>query len=309
MSGIGVHELYRQGRRAASWGLAVSLLLAVAKLAGGWFGHSVALLVDAIHSFGDALLSGVVWAALHWSQQPPDREHPYGHTRAEAVAALSISLLLALSSLAAGWQSLQALLAPWPQTPAALTLAVAAGSFALNEALYQYNSRVAQGTGSRALQATAWDQRLDALTSLVILAALLLDRWGGPSWRAADPLAGLAVSAVILAVGCRLFRSTVDELMDAQAEPRVVELVRREALGVAGVRGVEKLLVRKTGIEFLVDIHLEVDPEATVRAGHAVGHAVKDHLMRMLPPIKGVLVHIEPAPGPHDTPRAEGDRS
>ena len=80
MHGTSIHDLYRQSRQAATWGFAVSLFLAVAKLAAGWFGHSVALLVDSVHSFGDALLSGVVWGALLWSQRPPDREHPYGHT-------------------------------------------------------------------------------------------------------------------------------------------------------------------------------------------------------------------------------------
>jgi cation diffusion facilitator family transporter len=296
MPGHDIHDLYRQSRRAAFWGCAVSLALAVAKLAGGWFGHSVALVADSIHSFGDALLAAVVWAALRWSQQPADREHPFGHSRAEAVAGFSIALLLVFSAFGAGWESLQAFTEPSHEPPSGITLVIAGASFLLNEGLYQRNRRVARRTGSTAVHAAAWDQRLDALTALAILAALLLTIYGGPSWRLADHVAALGVAVLILVVGYRLFRTSLHELMDAQADPDLVAAIRREALDVAGVRGVEKLLVRKTGLEYLVDIHVEVDPEAPVREGHAIGHAVKDRLVGRFVPVKDVLVHIEPAP-------------
>jgi cation diffusion facilitator family transporter len=296
MPGHDIHELYRQSRRAAFWGCAVSLGLALMKLAGGWFGHSVALLADAIHSFGDAFLAGTVWAALRWSQRPADREHPYGHSRAEAVAGFSIALLLIFSAFAAGWESLRAFTAPPDEPPSDFTLLIAAVSFFLNEGLYQRNRRVARRTGSSAVQAAAWDQRLDALTAVAILAALGLTMYAGPAWRLADPVAGLGVALIVLVVGARLFWSSLHELMDAQADPELVEALRREALTVAGVRGVEKVFVRKTGLEYLVDMHVEVDPEAPVREGHAIGHAVKDVLIGRFAPVKDVLVHIEPAP-------------
>src|SRR5260370_7928274 len=92
-----IHDLYGQGRRAAFWGVAVTLTLGATKLAGGLLGHSVALLSDAVHSLGDALASASVWGALLWAQRPADREHPYGHTRVEAVAGSNVALLLILS--------------------------------------------------------------------------------------------------------------------------------------------------------------------------------------------------------------------
>jgi cation diffusion facilitator family transporter len=301
MSDTAINELYRQGRRAAFLGCAASLGLGLAKLGGGWFGHSAALIADAVHSLGDALLSAVVWAALHWSQRPADREHPYGHTRAEAVAGSSFALLLVLSAFAAGWQSLAALRQPAREPPHAFTLAVAAASFLINEALYHYNRGVARRAGSRALEATAWDQRLDAWTAVAILVALALALWGPAGWHAADPLAGLGVAAIILGAAARLFWRSLHELMDAQASPELLEAVRREASAVPGVRGVEKLLVRKSGLEHLVDIHIEVDPDISVREGHAIGHAVKDRLMGRIVTVKDVLVHVEPAPA--DPPR------
>ena len=106
----------------------------------------------------------------------------------------------------------------------------------------------------------------------------------------------MAVAMVVLWVGGRLLGDSVQELMDRQAEPAVVDEVRREALTAPGVRGVEKVRVRKSGLEYLVDIHIEVDAEASVREGHAIGHAVKDRLTNKIVTVKDVLVHIEPSP-------------
>jgi cation diffusion facilitator family transporter len=289
-----MQERYRQSRRAAIWGIALSLGLGGAKLAGGVLGHSVALLSDAVHSLGDALTSAAVFAALVWSQQPADREHPYGHTRAEAVAASNAALLLILSALGIAWESLSTLAEPSPP-PELFTLGIAAASILLMEGLYQYKTHVARRTGSASLLATAWDHRLDALASLAVLAGLALARWAG--WHAADHIAALVVAVVILWAGGTLFWGSVQELMDRQADPEMLAAVRREALAVPGVRGVEKLLVRKTGMEYLVDIHVEVDSDQTVREGHAIGHAVKDRLIERFVPVKDVLVHIEPFKG------------
>lgn len=292
---MGIDELYRQGLRAAAWGIALSLGLGIAKLLGGVFGNSVALVSDAIHSLGDAVLFTVVLGALLWSQQPPDREHPYGHTRVEAAAGLSVALLLVLSALGIIWEAIRRF-NEGPAEVAGYTLWIAGASGILKEALYHYSIRVAHQTRSSVVLATAWDHRLDAFTSLAVLGALALVKWAGPQWHAADHVAALGVALVILMGGTRLFWNNLQELMDRQAEPEMLDAVRREALAVPGVVGVEKLLVRKTGLEYLVDIHVEVNPEMTVREGHAIAHAVKDRVVGQIIPVKDVLVHIEPAP-------------
>ncbi len=293
---VGIEALYREGRRAALWGIAVSLALGAAKLAGGVFGHSVALVSDAVHSLGDAVVFTVVLGALVWSQRPADQEHPYGHTRVEAAAGLSVALLLCLSAL---WIVYEAIshFGSGPETVADYTLLIAGVSGVLKEGLYHYSIRVARETRSSVVQAAAWDHRLDAFTSLAVLGALALVKWGGPAWHAADHVAAMGVALVILMGGTRLFWSNLQELMDRQAEPDIIEAVRREALAVPGVHGVEKLLVRKTGLEYLVDIHVEVDPDMTVRDGHTIAHAVKDRVVGQIVQVKDVLVHIEPAGG------------
>jgi cation diffusion facilitator family transporter len=292
---MSMQELYQQSRRAALSGLAVTLGLGIAKLVGGLLGHSLALLSDAVHSFGDALTASLVYGALLWAQQPADSEHPYGHTRAEAVAGSSVALLLMVSAVWIVWEVLSTL-GGMALQPEGYTLWIAAASVVMNEGLYRYTSRVARRTGSSAVLAASWDQRLDALGSVAVFAGLALAHWGGPAWQAADHFSALAVALLVFWVGGRLFWGSSQELMDRQADPEMLETVRRQALDVTGVKGVEKLLIRKSGLEHLVDIHVEVDPEITVREGHAIGHAVKDHLLEKVLTIKDVLVHIEPAP-------------
>ncbi len=293
---MSMHEYYRQGRRAAFWGVVVALTLGVIQFLGGWFGGSVALMSDAFHSLGDAMTSFAVFGALFWAQQPADAEHPYGHTRAEAVAGSNVALLLVFLGLGVGWEALVTLRDP-SEPPKWYTLVIAAAGIVLKEALYRYEIRIARSTGSGAVRASAWDHRLDAFGSLAVLVGLALARWGGPECHAADHVAAIIVGLVIFLAGVRLFWASLNELMDRQAEPETLQAVRREALAIPGVLGVEKLLVRKSGLEHLVDIHVEVDPDMSVRDSHEIGHAVKNRLLDKVITVKDVLVHIEPSRG------------
>jgi cation diffusion facilitator family transporter len=272
---------------------------------GGYFGHSVALISDAVHSLGDVLTSGAILAAFLWAQQPADAEHPYGHTRAEAVAGSNVALLLVLLGLGVIWETLSTL-GEVSETPEWYTLLIALAGVLLKEGLYRYEIRIAQETKSASVKASAWDHRLDAFGSLAVLIGLALAHWGGEAWHAADHWAGFVVGVVIVWTGGRLFWDGLHELLDRQADPETLEAVRREALAVPGVLGVEKLFVRKSGMEHFVDIHVEVDPELTVRESHEIGHAVKDRLLQRIVTVKDVLVHIEPSP--LRSGAAQGDR-
>jgi cation diffusion facilitator family transporter len=290
-----VQDLYRQSRRAAAWGLVVSLGLGAAKLAGGLLGHSLALRSDAAHSLVDAAVSLALILALALAQRPPDREHPYGHARVEALAGSVVALVLIVLALGLAWQALATVGEPYPP-PEAFTLIIALGGALFQEALYRYAGSVARRTGSNALLATAWDYRLDALGGVVVSVGVALAKWGGPAWGWADHAAATVIAGTVLWVGCGLLWENAQGLMDRQADPEILDAVRREALAVPGVRGVETLRVRRAGLEYLVDIHVEVDPAQTVRAGHDIAHAVKDRVIRRAGPIRDVLVHVEPSP-------------
>ena len=287
-------DLYRQARRAAAWGIAVSLGLGMAKLLGGLFGHSLALVSDAVHSLVDAAISAALLGALLVAQRPADNEHPYGHARFEAVAGSGVALLLILLALGIGREALSTI-GEGRTLPEAYTLAIALGGSIFQEFLYRYARRVARDTGSAALLATAWDYRLDALGSVAVVLGVALARWGGPAWYWADHAAAVVVALSVLWVGGTLLWGNIQDLMDRQADPDLLDAVRSEALSVEGVKGVETLRVRKVGLEYLVDIHVEVDPDHTVRDGHAIAHAVKDRVIGHFVPIRDVLVHVEPS--------------
>jgi cation diffusion facilitator family transporter len=287
--------------RAAFLGLVVNLGLGAAKLAGGIVGHSFALLADAMNSLGDVVTTLVVLFALWIAQRPPDEEHPYGHTRAEGIAASNVALLVVLSALALAWEALR----QWgvsSETPPGWTLAIAAVNVVVKEGLYHYKMRVGRRTGSAAIIANAWDHRSDALSALAVLVGLAAVRWGGPAFAWADKAASLVVATAIVWSGLRLFRASGSELMDVQADEDFIRRIRETARAVPGVSDVEKLRVRKSGLEYFADIHIQVDPGMTVAEGHRIGHAVKDRLVDEFRPLRDVLVHLEPYPHADEKP-------
>ena len=288
-------SIYRSAFRAALLGLSVNLSLGVIKLLGGLIGHSFALISDAVNSFGDVFASLVVLLALYVARRPADAEHPYGHTRAEAIAGANVALLIILSALYVGWEAVQRF-GLRHTLPPVWTLWIAGANVLIKEWLYQYKYRVGRRTGSVALIANAWDHRSDAFCSLSVLVGLSFVRWGGPDWIWADELAALVVVAAITGTGIALFHKSTSELMDVQAEAEFVNRVRQSARDVSGVEAVEKLWVRKSGLEYFVDIHIEVDENLTVAEGHRIGHDVKDGLLHQFPVLRDVLVHLEPHP-------------
>lgn len=287
--------LYREAMHAALLGLFVNLALGVVKLVGGLLGGSFALLSDAVNSLGDSLTSIVVLGALWYAQRPADDEHPYGHTRAEAVAAANISLLIVLSALFVGWEALTRLRLPH-LLPPVWTLWIAGANALIKECLYRYKLGIGRRTGSAAIVANAWDHRSDALCSLAVLLGLAVVRSAGPAFIWADEVAALIVVAAIVISGLQLFRSSTSELLDPQADAELVRRIRELAGDVPGVRAVEKLWVRKTGLEHFADIHIQVDAERTVADGHRIGHLVKDRLLAEFATLRDVLVHLEPFP-------------
>jgi cation diffusion facilitator family transporter len=295
--------LYRQLWQAAWLGLTINLLLGLTKLIGGIVGDSFALISDSINSLGDVVATVVVLVAVRIAQQPADDEHPYGHTRAEAIAGSTVSVLIMVSALGIGWEALQRLTLKH-SLPEAWTLWIAGTNVVIKEFLYRYKVRIGRRTGSSAMIANAWDHRSDAFCALAVLLGLATVRWGNGRWMWADEVAALVVVGAILFSSLRLYRVSASELMDLQADGTLVDQVRTMASTIPGVRGVEKLWIRKSGIEYFVDIHLEVDPQLTVAEGHRIGHVVKDRLTGCFASIRDVLVHLEP----YGEPAGEGEK-
>ena len=288
--------LYQQLQRASWIGLTINIALGLAKLIGGLIGNSFALVADAINSLGDAVTTVIVLYSLKVAQRPPDEEHPYGHTRAEGIAALSVSLLIVFSAIIVGWEALQRIVRVHDKPPL-WTLWIAAVNVVVKEGLYRYKVAIGKRTNSMAIIANAWDHRSDALCALAVLLGLTAIRVGGEGWMWADEAAALFVVVAIIWAGGKLFRLSASELMDMQADVAVVAAIRETAASTAEVQAIEKLWVRKSGIEYFVDIHIQVDPMLTVEQGHEIGHVVTARLLSEFPAVRGVLVHLEPYTG------------
>jgi cation diffusion facilitator family transporter len=288
-----VSESLSEGQHAAKICLAINGGLALIKLVTGIVGHSYALIADAMESLSDIFSSGIVWGGLAIAARPADDNHPYGHGKAEPLAALGVAAMLLLAALGIASQAIHEIRTP-DQAPASYTLIVLIAVIIIKENMYRFERRVAERVGSTAIIADAWHHRSDALTSASAAVGIAIALFCGPGFESADDWAALIACGIIVANGVRFVRSSVTELMDTKPKTALAGAIRVAALEVEGAQFVEKLLARKMGPRLLLDLHLEVDPDLTVLRAHEIAHKVKDLIMDRWPEVADVLVHIEP---------------
>ena len=281
------------GYRASTISVGLNGALAVVKLVCGIAGNSYALIADAIESLGDIFSSAIVWSGLVIASRPADANHPYGHGKAEPLAALLVALLLVAAAATIATQAVHEIRMPH-HAPATYTLFVLLGVVAVKETMFRYEARAARKSGSTAVMVDAWHHRSDAITSAAAALGITIALVGGPGYEPADDWAALAACGVIVVNAVRFVRTAVGELMDASPEAPLIESIHAAALKVEGALFVEKVLVRKMGPQLYVDLHLEVEPELPVREAHRIGHLVKDSIMASRREIADVLVHVEP---------------
>jgi cation diffusion facilitator family transporter len=280
--------------RVTFLGLGVNTVLAGGKLVAGIAGHSHALIADAVESLADIASSLVVWRGLVVSAAPPDDDHPYGHGKAEPIAAAIVATILILAAAWIAVHAVREILTPH-LSPAPFTLVVLLLVILVKEGLFRFALREATSVESLAILTDAWHHRSDAITSTAAGIGIGVALIGGKGYESADDVAALLAAGVIAWNGWRLLRPAMNELMDASPDVAMRAEIRSIAGRVPGVDDVEKCLIRKMGYQYFVDMHLEVDPEMTVLQAHRVAHQVKDRIRVELPSVSDVLVHIEPS--------------
>lgn len=273
--------------------MATNFLLSLIKFVAGILGHSHALIADAIESFADVFTSIVVWRGTVVAAAPPDEDHPYGHGKAEPLAAAIVS---AMMLFAAGWIMLKSFdeIAEEHKTPAPFTLLVLVVAVVVKEILFRFAKRQGTAAGNIAVRADAGHHRSDAITSFAAFVGISVSLVGGKGYESADDWAAIAAACVIALNGFRQIRPALSELMDKSPGHHVNNRVRHLAETISGVAGVEKCFVRKMGHQLYVDMHLEVDPQMTVLRSHEIAHDVKDKIRERMPTVSDVLIHIEP---------------
>jgi len=284
----------RSGARVALVGMGANVVLATVKILAGTFGHSYVLIADGIESALDIAGSAIIWGGLKFAARPPDETHPYGHGKAEPVAAIIVSLGVLAAALVIAARSVHEIFQPH-HAPRPFTLAVLVAVVVIKELLFRAVDRLGKDAGSTAIQTDAWHHRTDALTSIAAFIGISVALIGGSRWQSADAWAALFACMLIAANGWRLFHPALREVLDTAPRGEIVERVRAAAATVPGVLEIDKCFVRKMGLEFYVDLHVGVNERISVRAGHDLAHAVKDAIRQTNPRIADVLVHVEPA--------------
>ena len=283
------------GQRVAIAGMVVSGSLAIVKVIAGVSGHSTAVVADGLESAGDVFASGFVLLGLTLAARPADENHPYGHGRVEILTGLLIGLALTAGGALICYDSLRRL--GQPRLPlAAYVVWPLVASVLAKTALASVKFHYGRKLRSAALAADAWNDTKDTGSAIAALIAVGLTLSDPVRFFDADRYGGFIVGLMVVSVGVRVARDTSLQLMDTMPDEGLMKQIRAVASTVPGVRGVEKCYARKTGLRYHVDLHLEVDPEITVRQSHEIAHNVRYQVRKQLDWVADVLVHVEPAP-------------
>lgn len=283
----------KKGFRAVLLGIIINVLLAIIKITAGILGTSYALIADGIESTTDIFSSLIVWSGLKIAEKPPDRNHPYGHGKAEAISAMIVALLLLG---AAAWiiiNSIHEIALPH-HAPAPFTLVVLVLVIVTKELLFRKVFKVGTDIQSTSLRTDAWHHRSDAITSaaafLGISAALIL----GPGYESADDFGAIAASVIIVINGIRMLKFSVSDIMDEAPSSDMKNKIISIVDSIPDVRSVENVKIRKSGLYYLVDLNIQVSGDLSVYDGHELSELVKDKLINSNLSIQEVMVHTEP---------------
>lgn len=284
----------KRSLRTTLIGILVSAALALVKALGGIFGHSYALVADAIESGSDVLTSTMLWFGLRWSMRPPDKNHPYGHGKAEALVAIGISMALLLAALLIVRDSIANIQQPH-LAPAPYTLVILAVVVLVKEGLFRWVKKTGEEMNSSALKADAFHHRSDAITSVAAFVGISIALLGGEGYEMADDYAALVAAVFIGYNAYVIARPAVGELLDESLDTRMHERIVRIAEAVPGVLHVEQCHSRKMGTSYQVDLHIWVNGQLTVSEGHDIAHLVKNRLREKIEQIANVHIHVEPS--------------
>lgn len=283
------------GRRWAMISVAGSAFLAILNTTAGLLSNSTSVTAAGLEFAGDVLASLIVFLGMLMASRPPDEDHPYGHGRFEILAGLIVGLILMLAGVGICVHSLSQLqharsipriVAVWAPLVAIVVKSVLAVS----------KFRIGREIGSAALVADAWNDSVDILSAFTAISAVLVSTLNPVNFANADAYGGFAVGVIVVVTGLRVVRDASMELTDTMPSSELLNEIRQIAREVPGVQDVEKCFARKTGLQYHVDLHIEVDPEMTVAESHYLAHRVQEHVTQKVPYVAGVLVHVEPLP-------------
>jgi len=291
-----IDQSYRTARRVTLASIAVSSVLACSNIIVGFVAHSTSVVATGFELTGDVLASSIVLIGMGAAARPADDDHPYGHGRFETLSAFVVGVILAAGGVMIGVQSLQAIGARHVP-PGASAAAALVGVIVVRSIMSSVKFRVGRRIRSSSLIADAWNDAVDILSALAALTAVALASYDPGRFLAADSYGGFVVGIVVVITGIRVVRDASLELVDTMPSPELTGEILQVARSVAGVQGIDKVYARKTGLQYHIDLHIEVEPALTVAASHAIAGRVRATLKSDVPWVADVMVHVEPAAG------------
>lgn len=282
---------YKTIKHVTIIGAIVNALQGFAKLFGGIYMHSHALVADGIHSFSDLITDVMVIIGAKYGSISADATHPYGHQRIETATTLFLSILLILAGVAIGWDAFHEILHRQEDFPNPWALALISAAIIANEMLFQYTYRTGKRIQSELLIANAWHHRADALSSLVVLIGLIGTLLG---YKSFDAIAAIIVSLLIIKIGVQYGWSSIRELVDTAVEPELLSRIETTIKQVPGVIKIHQLRSRSMAGNIFIDVHIQVTPWISVSEGHFIAQNVHQTLVLQYERINDVTVHVDP---------------
>lgn len=284
------HNYFQQTKKIAYLSATLNVTLACIKMYFGTIGRSSALFADGIHSLSDLFCDGIVLLAAHYAAIPADDNHPYGHYRFETFASLALGLMLIVVGLGISYDSATNIYYHKLDHPARYTLWISAISLILYELLYQYSMQVAKRIKSELLQATAWHNRADALTSLFVFIGLLATVLG---YKIFDEIAAILVGLFIFKMGFTYSIKAFRELTDEGLDNTQLTLIHKKIRCIPSVLDCHALRTRKMGRKTIMDLHVQVPHHLSVSEGHYIADSVRQTIKTQFPSINDITVHID----------------
>ncbi len=280
-------------KKCTWFGMIINILLTGLKFVAGVFGHSQAMIADAIHSFSDLTTDIAVLVGIKYWASPADEDHPYGHARIESIVTAFIGVALFVVAFGIAYNGIKTAFEPDIKSPEAIALIAAFISIITKEWLYHWTVKKGKEIDSSSVVANAWHHRSDALSSIPALIAVAL-AMVHPALAFFDHIGAIVVSIFIIKVSWDILKPVIMELSDRGAPQSQVNSIDEIAINVAGVKEVHSIRSRRVGSGYFVDLHVLVDGNMSVQDGHDIARTVKHELLDKGPKVLDVIVHLEP---------------
>ncbi|WP_419874021.1 cation diffusion facilitator family transporter [Candidatus Pristimantibacillus sp. PTI5] len=287
----------RQSAFAIWTSLISNILLTAMKLSVGLLFSSQVLIADGVHNAGDVFATAAALVSMMISKRPPDKDHPYGHGKAEVIGAGIVAVILVLAAVYMGYHSVMALMEP-PHEASVLVLIAAGISLVWKQWLYVYTIRIGKNTNSSGLIATAYDHLADVYASLAAVIgiglAMLGEYYNIHFLKYGDPIAGIIVAYFVLKLAIHMGRTSVDVLMEKNIDDDKMEEILQLVQSIPEVKRIDRIRAREHGHYMIVDVRVGIPAELSVQEGHDISKKIKQAIKDQNPIVEEVLVHLNP---------------